>query len=128
MARLLSYVLVFVLGFTACAMVIHWLPPYQGGHLPAPAAASLASYPAPPPRLPGGGRYTVADAIVRVQPAVVNILTEGRSSGRPTWEELWLRRWFGRPLPQRDEIPVHGVASGVIVSSDGYVLTNNHMV
>jgi S1-C subfamily serine protease len=128
MARLLSHVLVFILGFTLCAAVIHWLPPYQGGHLPAAPTASLASYHGSPPRPPGGGRYTVADAIDRVEPAVVNILTEGRSSGRPTWEELWLRRWFGRPVPQRDEMPVHGVASGVIVTSDGYVLTNNHVV
>ena len=30
MARLLSYAVVFVLGFTACALVVNRLPPYQG--------------------------------------------------------------------------------------------------
>ena len=37
MGRLLSYMAVFVLGFTACAVVINRLPPYQGTPAAAPA-------------------------------------------------------------------------------------------
>ena len=52
----------------------------------------------------------MADAVARVEPAVVSIYTSGRSPLHETWEQLWLRRWFGRPVPHRDEPPVHGVA------------------
>jgi serine protease Do len=70
----------------------------------------------------------VANAIGRVEPAVVNIETISRLSSREGWEQSWLRRWLGRPAPRRDDDPVRGVASGVVVGSDGYVLTNNHVV
>src|SRR5436309_1368846 len=127
MARLLSYTLVFILGFTVCAIVVNRLPPYQGTPRVAAPGASLATY--RPAALPtAGGRYTVADAVARVEPAVVSIYTSGRSPLHETWEQLWLRRWFGRPAPHRDEPPVHGVASGVIVGPEGYILTNHHVV
>jgi S1-C subfamily serine protease len=127
MARLLSYTLIFLLGFTACAVIVNRLPPYQGASSADPARASLATYRANP--LPiTGGRYTVADAVARVGPAVVSIFTSGRSPLNDTWDQLWLRRWFGRPLPRRDDSPIHGVASGVIIGPEGYVLTNNHVV
>lgn len=126
MARLISYTFVFVLGFTACAVVINRLPPYQGVTADHPSA-SLAAYRSPA-ALPSGGRYTVADAVQRVEQAVVNIDTIGSAPTHESWEELWLRRWFGRPPLRRDDGAVHGVASGVLVRPEGYVLTNNHVV
>jgi S1-C subfamily serine protease len=126
MARLISYTVVFILGFTACAVVMNRLPPYQGS--PATTApASLATY-RPTAPTAAGGRYSVADAVQRVEQAVVSIDTLGRAPGRESWEDLWLRRWFGRPPLRRDDGSAHGVASGVLVQSDGYVLTNNHVV
>jgi serine protease Do len=35
---------------------------------------------------------------------------------------------FGRPNYQSDEMPIVAAGSGVIISSDGYIVTNNHVI
>jgi serine protease DegQ len=82
--------------------------------------------------LPVGARdrYLVADAIARVEPAVVAIDTVGRApqEGRGAPEERFMWRFFGRPDRPSDAPSPRGVASGVLISADGTVVTNNHVV
>ena len=80
-------------------------------------------------------RASFSDVVKRVSPSVVKITTQTKAHNIATGpnefpgaDNPMLRQFFGGRLPQMRSEPQSGLGSGVIISADGYIATNNHVV
>jgi len=73
------------------------------------------------------------DAVKRSMPAVVNIFTskgsakpKARKGSNPNSADPLFKFFFGDQLPEEE--PSSSLGSGVLVSPEGYILTNHHVI
>jgi len=78
------------------------------------------------------GQSSYADLVDKVSPAVVTVRAEKKVTADQSQQQIpeELRKFFGNQLPQGKQGPQieRGLGSGVIVESNGVILTNNHVV
>lgn len=93
----------------------------------APAAQAQGRMPPPSQE---AIQYSFSPIVKRAAPAVVNVYVRGRvkTSAPPIFDDPFFRRFFGEGLGMPRERAQNSLGSGVIVSPEGIVVTNNHVI
>jgi Do/DeqQ family serine protease len=120
-------ILAFAFAFAACRRGAQHEPEAQ-------QSERQGNFTLPPPgAAPNVEQNSYADLVARVAPAVVTIRAERQSRAprqHPFLDDPSLRDFFGgrQPQPEQPQPRQRALGSGVVISADGYIVTNHHVV
>ncbi|MDY6980402.1 MAG: Do family serine endopeptidase [Pseudomonadota bacterium] len=130
MTRTLKFIVQFaILGLAVAFVVLYLLSdsPLPFGDKP---VVELREAPAHESPARGEGPVSYADAVEAAAPAVVNIHSKKvvTREAHPLLDDPIFRHFFGDNFGGPREREETSLGSGVIISEQGYILTNNHVI
>jgi serine protease DegQ len=113
--------------FVVATLKPEWVRRGSGNMLPSIVSINQAPLVQPVGLSPSGSVTSYSAAARRATPAVVSITASKAPQRSPHGDDPWFKFFFGDQA-QRQQQPQVGLGSGVIVSPEGYLLTNNHVI
>ncbi|MBQ3427446.1 MAG: trypsin-like peptidase domain-containing protein [Clostridia bacterium] len=75
-----------------------------------------------------GDELTIPEIAAKVGPAVVGVINKTTVQPRQFWDPFSGRYYYDSDPSQSDEMVEQGSGSGIIINTDGYLVTNQHVI
>ncbi|MCV6588237.1 MAG: Do family serine endopeptidase [Marinobacterium sp.] len=132
MRRLTFLMWPIVVGILAAVILLQLFPHALGPQVTrVEVIESGLQGPSLPPTHSGMGPVSYADAVDRAAPAVVNIYTRTLvpQAEHPLYNDPFFRKFFDGNSEDPNQARIESsLGSGVILTTEGYIVTNNHVI